>query len=193
MKRLFPLIVISSFFLSGCQLAKNTTVNNLPTPTPTPEIKTTTAATSLKDLLAGGKAEKCTWVAEDNGNKSSGTLYISGKKFKQEVNITDSETQTVSQFYSLSDGAFLYTWGSAMGTQGFKISLEEMETVAQSASVTDVPSQTQTTVDLNKQYQYQCQPWTANETDFSLPTGVAFTDMSEQMKQLEDLQKKLGR
>lgn len=188
MKQWFPIIVISSFILGGCQMTKNTTVNNLPTIAPTAAVKTTTLATSLKDLLTGEKNEKCTWTTEDNGNQS-GTIYVSGKKFKQEINITDSKTQAVSQLYSLSDGTSLYSWGSAMGTRGVKISLAEMETLANSAA-TGTPSQT--TVDLNKQYQYQCQPWTASENDLKLPTDITFTDMSNQMQQLNELRQKLG-
>jgi hypothetical protein len=46
---------------------------------------------------------------------------------------------------------------------------------------------------MNKQYQYQCEPWTVNETDLALPTNITFTDMSNQMKQLEELRQKLGK
>jgi len=186
MKHWLPILVISSLIFGGCQTAKNAAV--IPTPTTAPS-QTTTLATSLKDLLTGGKEEKCTWTAEDSSN-SNGTLYVSGKKFKQEINITDSKTNTVNQLYSLSDGTSIYSWGSVMGTKGFKISLTEMETLATNAA-TGTPSQT--TVDLNKQYRYQCQPWTASDNDFVLPTNITFTDVSNQMKQLNDLRQKLGR
>jgi hypothetical protein len=67
--------------------------------------------------------------------------------------------------------------------------MAELENMA-----TGVPTGTpaQGKVDLNKQYQYQCEPWTANETALTPPTDITFTDMSSQLKQLKDLQQKFG-
>jgi hypothetical protein len=185
MKQWWPVLIVSLLVLSGCGATK-TAVAPV---TPTAAVKTTTLATSLKDLLAGGKEEKCTWTTTDEGGRT-GVLYVSGKKFKQEITMTDAKTKAVDQLYSLSDGESIYTWGSTMGNKGVKISLAEMETLANGATT---GAQSQSSVDMNKQYQYQCEPWTVNETDLALPTNITFTDMSNQMKQLEELRQKLGK
>jgi uncharacterized protein YceK len=185
MKNYWPVIVVSLLVLGGCGTA-TTLTNTVPT---TAKTQAGSVATSLKDLLAGGKDQKCTWTLNENGSSMSGTLLISGKKFKQEIIITDPETKAENQMFSLSDGESLYTWGTAMGTQGFKTSIAETQNVATDSSAT-TPAQGK--VDLSKQYQYQCEPWTVSETDLTVPTNITFTDMANQLKQLKDLQKKAG-
>lgn len=180
-------MVIGLLVLGGCGTATTTTVNVMPTTAE--KVQTGSAATSLKDLLAGGKDQKCTWTVEENGSNMTGTLYISGKKFKQEVTVIDPETKAENQMFSLSDGESIYTWSSAMGTQGFKTSIAEMQNVATGAP-TSVPAQGK--VDLNKQYQYQCEPWTVGEADLAPPTNVTFTDMASQLQQIKELQQKFG-
>jgi len=191
MKQWWPVIAISLLILGGCGAAVNPSTNSGPTTAPaTAEAKTTTLGTTLKDLLAGGKEEKCTWTADENGRSSSGTLYISGKKFKQNITIVDPKTQATSQMYSLSDGETMYTWGSAMGGRGVKTSFTDLQSM-----ISGTPTGTSTQSggpDLSKQYNYQCEPWTASDTDFTPPSNVTFTDMSAQLQQMKDLQKKFG-
>ena len=173
------LLGVSLLILGGCGPATTLTKT-----TPTiAKTQTEGVATSLKTLLAGGKDQKCTWTAGDSSN--SGTLYISGNKFKQEITTTDPETKTENQMFSLSDGVSVYTWGTAMGTTGFKTTIADMQ-----SGITGTPAQGK--VDINTQYQYQCQPWTANETDLAVPTNITFTDMANQLQQIKNLQQKMG-
>ena len=109
-------------------------------------------------------------------------MYISGKKFRQERNITDPKTQAVTTSYSLSDGESVYTWGGTMGTRGIKVSLASIENI-----VTGNPSGTPSQVNavLDQQYQYQCEPWAADESQFVPPKGVTFSDMDSLLKNLQ--------
>jgi hypothetical protein len=185
-KKLFligSLLGVGVLILGGCGPTAPT-VKVEPTITPTP--KTETAKAALKDLLAGGKDQQCTWTTVENGSNVSGTMYISGKKFRQDRNITDPKTQAVTQSYNLSDGESVYTWGGTLGTRGIKVSLTTIESV-----VTGTPSQTPSQVNdvLNQQYQYQCQPWTPDNSQFTPPTEVIFSDMSNLLK---NIQQKFG-
>jgi hypothetical protein len=188
MKQWWPVIAIGLLVLGGCGAAKTATVQEAPTATPTP--KTETAKTALKELLAGGKVQKCTWSAVENGNDVSGTLYVSGKKFRQESVTTDSKTKALSQNYSLGDGETVYTWGAMMGGRGVKISMASLENM-----VTGTPSGTPSQVNavLDQQYQYQCQPWTADESQFVPPTNITFSDMSQLIKNMQQLENKYGK
>jgi len=177
------LLGVGALILSGCGPV-TTLTNTLPTTTKT---QTGGVATSLKELLTGGKDQKCTWTTDDSS--SSGTLLISGNKFKQEITIIDPETKTENQMFSLSDGESVYTWSTAMGTTGFKTSIAATQG---ENTGSPVPTSIQGGVDLNKQYQYLCQPWTVSQSDLTVPTNITFTDMANQLKNLKDLQQKFG-
>ena len=172
--------LVGALILGGCGTTTSPTAVVEPTATPTP--KTETAKAALKDLLAGGKVQKCTWATDENGSSVGGVMYISGKKFRQERNITDPKTQAVTTSYSLSDGESVYTWGGTMGTRGIKVSLASIENI-----VTGNPSGTPSQVNavLDQQYQYQCEPWAADESQFVPPTGVTFSDMDSLLKNLQ--------
>ena len=188
MKQWWPVVVIGLLILGGCGTAATPTAMVVPTATPTP--KTETAKTALKELLAGGKVQKCTWSAVENGNNVSGTLYVSGKKFRQESVTADAKTQALSQSYSLSDGETVYAWGGMAGGRGVKISMTSLENM-----VTGTPSGTPNQVNavLNQQYDYQCQPWTADESQFVPPTNITFSDMSQLIKNMQQLENKYGK
>ena len=188
-------MAISLLVLGGCG-ASTPTVNNVapaaPSATSTPVAdapKTATLGTTLKDLLNGGKDQKCTWVASDDATRN-GILYISGKKFRQDTSMTDVKTKKVGQLFAISDGASIYSWGSVMGgNRGVKTSLTELESMI---SGTPTGGPVRSSIDMNKQYQYQCEPWTVDATLFVPPTTVNFTDMSKQLEQLNQMKKKLG-
>jgi hypothetical protein len=183
MKKYLPIMVLSLLILGGCGTTASTSVV---APTATPTAKTETARTALKELLAGGKTQICTWTSTENGVEMKGTLYVSGKKFRQESETTDAKTKTVSQSFSISDGESIYSWGGAMGKQGVKFS---MSSIGNIVTGTPTGASSRTGVNLNQEYQYQCQPWTADETLFTPPADVTFSDMSSL---INNLQKKFG-
>ena len=187
MKKIYlPLLLVSVLVLSGCGVATPSTSSESTTVEKT---ETNSVATSLKELLGGGKDQKCTWTVDDGENAMSGEIMISGKKFRQEVVFVDPETKAENRMFGLSDGEFMYTWSNAMGTQGFKINLAEAESEAK-----DLPSgePVEGKIDFNTQYQYKCQPWKVSEADLMPPKEITFTDMADQLKQIKDLQQKYG-
>jgi hypothetical protein len=189
MKQWWPIMIASLLVLGGCGKVATTPTAEVNSPTAVPT-QIMTAKTALKDLLAGGKVEKCTWSAVENGNGVSGTLYVSGKEFRQETVTTDAKTQAKSQNYSLSDGTTIYTWGGMMGGRGIKISMASLENM-----VTGTPSGSPSQVNsvLNQQYQYQCEPWTADDSQFVPPTNITFSDMSQLIKNMQGFENKYGK
>jgi hypothetical protein len=138
---------------------------------------------SLKDLMNSGVAKKCTWTS-GNSKNINGTLWISGKKFSQEVNITDDSVNAEDklknyQMSMISDGTWAYTWNTIMPGKGNKMNLAELEKTA--------PKDTANSdkVDLEKKTDYKCLPWVVDEAKFALPADITFTDTTEDIKDMQ--------
>ncbi|MCX6726809.1 MAG: hypothetical protein NTY75_03245 [Candidatus Shapirobacteria bacterium] len=179
MNKTFLTLILSALVLSACGPTASTTVNNSPSSTPT---KTeTSVAKSLKDLMALGTAQKCTWQVTDTGQEITGTMLISGQKFKQTIVIPVPSGQTTTT-YAISDGTNLYSWSDVSKGVGMKINLADAQKNA------PTPGQkTDTSVDWSKQYNYNCSPAVVSDADFALPSDVKFTDLSEIQNSLQKL------
>ncbi len=137
---------------------------------------------SIADLMSGGKNLKCVWQTEatENAGKSSGTIMISGKKFRQDIKIEAKDTKTSgTEMNAISDGESMFVWGAADPKNGFKLSLAGTTEAKTTAKV----GQTEA-VDVNKKVDFRCSPWSVDESSFVLPEGVKFVDLSQMTKQI---------
>lgn len=125
--------------------------------------------TSLKGLLGMGKSQKCTYTTTENNATSTGTVYVSGGKFRGDFSATASGQTQAS--HMISDGKVSNLWmdGSNMG---YKMEFD------QSAQANSQQSQS---VDTNKNYDFDCDNWRTDSSMFNLPSGVDFQDMSAMM------------
>lgn len=126
---------------------------------------------STKDLLARGGDYKCTFAQEVENSKSTGTVYISGEKLRGDfkTEITATGPAMLVESHMISDGEFMYTWSSMMPT-GFKMNVTE---TSETATIT--PSQQG--FDANVDIDYNCVAWTPEESQFSLPSTVTFSEI----------------
>jgi hypothetical protein len=143
--------------------------------------------TSLKDLLALGKDQKCTWSTNNDGQEMSGVMYISGKKFRQEIKIGATAEKKETNVINLSDGNYMYMWSTEMGKNGLKINIDEAE---KDADTGKTPANEK--IDFGAKYNYECTPATVTEADLTPPKDVIYQDLGEMMKGLKDLQGKFG-
>jgi len=110
----------------------------------------------------------------DNTSGSSGKVYVSAGKMRGDFATVVNGEVAASHMYS--DGKTMYIWmdGSEMG---FKSSIE--------VTGTPIPeptgSQTQTKMDIDEEVDYNCQPWTADDSMFKLPANIEFKDLSAMM------------
>lgn len=191
MKRNLIIVLLAAITLGGCGAA---TVNNssdtskkesgIVTETQKVENKL-----SLKELIAGGKDQKCTWKYEIDGQQMEGSLLISGKKFKQEI-VMDMEiegTKKTTKITNLSDGEYLYMWNNETKEQGIKMRIPEEDKEG-----LDKQENGQGKVDWEGKYEYKCDNWKAGANDLTPPKDIQFQDFEEQMKQLKELQEKFG-
>ena len=128
---------------------------------------------SFRSLLALGKNTQCSFTSVKDGVTSSGTVYIaaSGSMRGDFTSESSSGTQTSSMI--LKDG-YSYVWS---GSQGAKMNVATSASGSAGAS-----AQTQQSVDLDSQVDYDCAAWSVDESKFTLPSGVNFLDIEAMMK-----------
>ena len=127
---------------------------------------------TMADIMARGGAWKCAVSTTAAGVTSGGTVYVANGKVRGDFTSEVPQMGTM-EVHMIADGKDAYTWTSMMKT-GFKMS-------------TTKPTETKDTPTADKQdfynaqYDYQCSPWSADVSVFTLPTDIAFNDMSAMM------------
>jgi len=151
--------------------------------------------TSLKDLMAQGKNMECTWTTKDEkGNDVSGTLDISGQKFKMTMMMSNPDKTGTSNSYTLSDGTWTYVWSDMMKGAGMKIKTLDAEKAGKDIQASNpggaqgnIPASGGPQANWQKDYEYDCDPWEATDSVFAIPSDIDFTDASNIMKGLKDM------
>jgi len=143
------------------------------TQTAKPQIVNRNAITgTILSLIEGGKTISCTITYPDN--KGTGTIYVgSSRKFAGDFNMKGTNNSNVVA-HMVSDGTYVYMWSAAM-PMGIKMSLLAARNAANN-------TQTNQSVNLNQTVNMQCNPWTVDESKFTVPSNVSFTDMSNLTK-----------
>ncbi len=180
MNKKLAILIVSLLVLSGCTKPKmvlDKVVDKV-------EQKKDSAKQSIKDLLASGTSQKCVWSVDEEGSKSEGEMWVSGKKFRQDIKTTVGEEKKETKMTVVSDGKYTYIWNSDMGNKGIKMEIKDDE------------SQDYTTesgkVDLNEQYQFECKPGMVSDKDLTPPAEIEFQDLGAQLQDIQKLQEKFG-
>jgi hypothetical protein len=134
----------------------------------------TTEKKSLKDLMAMGDHQACTYTDEKTG--STGTIYI-GKgdvrgDFSSQVN-----GKTV-QSHMIENATDMYIWTDEQ-KQGMKVSLTAAKKVAGNVDMK--------TIDLNQTVSYSCKAWSIEPGSFDVPSEVTFQDFSKMMNDVGNM------
>jgi len=151
------------------------------TQTQTPQM--TTQKKSLFDFFSMTGSLKCTF--SDTTKNSSGTVYVAVGKMRGDFQSTDSSKTKSS--HMINDGQYVYFWTDGEKT-GYKMSLASVKNQAGKAISNAMnnaggdQSSQQGGPDMKKQSNYSCGPWSANNTLFSVPTDVTFTDYTSMMQ-----------
>jgi hypothetical protein len=127
---------------------------------------------TILSLLSGGKTVTCVFTSSDK--KETGTVFVADKKFAGDYTSTDNNGKQTTG-HMVSDGINVYVWGSAL-TNGFKMSLTATKNAVQGA-------QSAQSVNLNQNVDLKCSPWVADNSKFTIPTNIEFTDITQIMQQ----------
>lgn len=134
-----------------------------------------TESTSLNSLLSSGQNKKCTYSYKDeSGNTSNGTVYITSGKMRGYFTATTANGEVKSNILILDSGQYGWQEGSATGYK-FNINTDNAQQ----------QNQSQQSVDQNKNYDFSCTSWSVDDSQFAMPAGVTFTDLSAQAQQVQ--------
>jgi hypothetical protein len=148
-------------------------IQNLPK-TETQKTPSTITGT-IKDLLSGGKTQACT-INYPN-DMGTGNIYVADKKFGGDFTIkTDGEKDITG--YMISDGTYMYSWSDDKNT-GIKMNLAEAQ-----KQVPTAQTEQKSNLDLNQKLDFKCMPWTIDNSKFSVPTAIKFTDLTKMIQKL---------
>jgi hypothetical protein len=124
----------------------------------------------IAQLLGLNKSMKCTWDKLQEKDSIKGEVYLSGDKYYQEVTFPDN-----GKFFALIDGEYFYTWNTRV-PGGTKAKLDKNNPGDVNKTVTDA----------TENNEFTCVPWVVDESKLTAPSDIAFTDNTEEMKELQD-------
>jgi hypothetical protein len=127
------------------------------------------APVTLKDLLARGGTQICTFNNSTNGVNTSGTVYIQNGKLRGDFTTQNNGQNIAGHMVVDNNTSFFWT---DLTAQGFKVPFNSLA----NAPTGHVASQS--SLDTNLPMQYSCKQWSADSSVFNLPKNVVFTDLS---------------
>lgn len=155
---------VVAFFVFGKKSAN-------PLPVSTSQASTQSAnqtqPASLKEILAAGIAQTCTFSSDT----TQGTVAVSGGKVRGDFNTTVDGK--VTQSHMIVDGTTSYIWTDGQ-TTGFKMAFNP-ETSAQPAASGAAPAGG---LNANQNMNYSCNPGVADSSIFNLPAGINFMEFA---------------
>lgn len=104
--------------------------------------------------------------------ENSGTVYINKGNIRGDFS-TVAEGQKMDSSFIQKDG-YTYNWSSAAPNMGVKIAV-----TTNTESGTDAQMQGTYSWDAKQIGDYTCQEWVADESKFSVPTSVTFTEIKQ--------------
>jgi len=185
MKKIFQLglVLSSALILSACGLQ-----------TKSSDQKSTNNSTdssskfSIRELIAKNIPQKCIYTGSNQEGSYDSEIIISGKKFKQIITYKSAEGQ--EKINSISDGEYVYTWGthSTGTTFATKLKADFDATTAPEVEKTDesIGDMSGSSVDLDADFDGKCSPTVVSDADFQPPKDIQFQDYS---KMMDDWQK----
>lgn len=143
-----------------------------------------TGSDSLANLFGFGENVRCEFssvnVAE--GDRSSGTFYTDGERFRVEAMYTTSEGVVTTNM--INDGEYAYTWGKTpQGEMAIKAPNMEVEGEADPSSLDFGPDDEESYVDINERVEYDCDRWNVDSKVFIPPSDIEFMDMEAMMRE----------
>ena len=121
---------------------------------------------SLAQLIGSGQNVACNFEKSDASGSQSGTVYVSQDKMYGDFNIVESNG--TSTMHMIHDGQWSYMWGGPMEEgQGMKVKIDARRAGAGNGQGPD----------MEKEMNFNCQPWSVDAAKFEPPTNVQFMEL----------------
>jgi hypothetical protein len=118
---------------------------------------------AFSEFAKQGGSYKCDVKQVANDFDSSGTVYIDKGQMKGEFS-TVAEGINVKSYIIMKEG-FIYTWSSSAPKFGAKMAIKDQGQNDNSGVYTWNPEQIG---------DYSCEPWTVDESQFTIPSSTTF-------------------
>lgn len=138
---------------------------------------------SLADLFKRGKPVKCTFSVTVQNVSQTGEVYVASGKARTDISMDAAGIKKTIHAIALGDAQ--YVWEEAAKT-GMKIvmSIDEQQRLAAEAKPYQTAEQNKQSVDWGVKTNYKCVGWTVDDSLFTVPANVTFTDFTEMLKNL---------
>jgi hypothetical protein len=120
---------------------------------------------TLKSLLTAGKSQKCTYSANQDNASMNGTLYVADGKMRGDF-VSGIEEEKVNG-HMIVNGEYSYVW-TDKSDKGMKMKFNLED---QAKAVAEANSQA---LNLNQEYNYDCQGWARDPSVFTPPANISF-------------------
>jgi hypothetical protein len=140
---------------------------------------------SLSDFFAQGSDYNCTYsTSNDNENVSEAKVYISdgGEQYYAEVDYQQNDKDLTS--YMIKDGDVAYTWVSGSDS-GYKYSLDADSETSYTPDSDEFGNQN-ASLESAFGYEYDCDPWTVDNSKFTPPSDIEFTDVDALIEETQN-------
>jgi hypothetical protein len=124
---------------------------------------------SFDAFMKQGGSYMCTVNQNVQGMESKGTVYINGGNIRGDFK-TSVSGMNIDTMFLTKDG-YSYSWSSMMAGKGFKVAVKG------ASGNTSTQTSGQYSFDASQIGEYDCQPWTVDQSKFAMPSGVVFTEI----------------
>jgi len=128
---------------------------------------------SINSLLAANKPVECDYQEDNQESMTKMKFYLdaSSKKMRGEGEIYDKKENKQVKASWLMLGNDYYSWGEMMGNKGFKMTVNDRQPVKDDSSDEDV--------NMDSEHDMDCRAWRVDDSKFSLPSGVLFSEIQQ--------------
>jgi hypothetical protein len=138
-----------------------------------------TEQASIEELLTRNASLKCNYKVNDAGSENVGFVYFSGgKDMHGEFTNTEKGTGKSATVFVIISADTQYIWTKDSDV-GYKADVSD--------SGKDKQQQMSQQFDPDKKYEFSCVNWQKDESKFTPPSSVTFTDISAQIQQFKNI------
>lgn len=125
-------------------------------------VAATSTPSTLRELAASQAPQKCTFTSTNN---TQGTVYVAQGRVRSDFTSTVAGNAITGHALVMDNMSYAWMDGQS---QGFKNSFEATTTAEGSQGVNP-----------DERVSYSCEPWAADSSLFSVPTGIDFMSITD--------------
>ncbi len=151
---------------------------------------------SIMSLFKLGKSMECTFSFSSDGMRGEGTgFFADGNARVDSLYTGTGSTPTASYMISDAKNKVMYTWTLDDGVaQGVKMAIPDdvPENTTDAPDTSTMAPSPDGGVTPETDVEYDCKPWTVDNSVFVPPADVEFMDMTSMQAEMEEMKRSMG-